>query len=338
MVNASSSTRAPTIRDVAALAGVSTATVSRVLRGEDSVRHHKVEAVIRAAEELGYVPNQAARSLVERRTGAIALIVPERETRVFSDPYFGAMVQGVSSALEATDHQLILVMNTSQDSARLRRFVRGGHADGLIVASRHADDQLTEALQAAAVPVVSIGRSPDGSTGPFVDLDNIHGGRMAAARLLEIGRSRIALLGGPAGMSAAEDRRRGVLEALAESSVAPVLQIPGEFTYASGTRAAEALLTHGTQIDGVFAASDLMALGLLAGLRSYGVRIPEDIAVVGFDDIDMAADPAVELTTVTNPGRELAGRATTMLLDLLAGRPIDEQTILTPQLVVRRSA
>lgn len=327
--------RGATLEDVAHVAGVSRATVSRVVRGDVQVRRDKVAKVEQAVRELGYVPNNAARSLASRQTGAVALIVPEHESRVFTDPFFVSAISGVTAGLDVSDKQLLLVLSSPEDHARTRRFLRGGHADGLLVVSHHEGDLSVELLQEAAVPVVFIGRPPEGLPAPFVDLDNIAGGRLAARHLIERGRRRIAMVCGPQDMPAAVDRREGFEKELADAGIEPAWLSFGDFTLASGERETSALLESGTRFDALFASSDLMALGALKKLEGQGVRVPEDVAVIGFDDIASAADDTISLTTVINPGRHLAKLGATMLLDLIAGRDVEQQVVLCPELAVR---
>ncbi|QNN81701.1 LacI family DNA-binding transcriptional regulator [Brachybacterium sp. Z12] len=327
--------RGATLEDVAHVAGVSRATVSRVVRGDVQVRRDKVAKVEQAVRELGYVPNNAARSLASRQTGAVALIVPEHESRVFTDPFFVSAISGVTAGLDVSDKQLLLVLSSPEDHARTRRFLRGGHADGLLVVSHHEGDLSVELLQEAAVPVVFIGRPPEGLPAPFVDLDNIAGGRLAARHLIERGRRRIAMVCGPQDMPAAVDRREGFEKELADAGIEPAWLSFGDFTLASGERETSALLESGTRFDALFASSDLMALGALKKLEGQGMRVPEDVAVIGFDDIASAADDTISLTTVINPGRHLAELGATMLLDLIAGRDVEQQVVLCPELAVR---
>lgn len=330
---------APTIRDVARAAGVSTATASRVVRGEDKVRPEKVAAVERAVLELGYVPNSAARGLVERRVGAVALVFPEREGRVFTDPFFGAAVSGVSSALDNAGLQLLLVMTGSDDSGeRMRRFVRGNHCDGIVLASQHEESMLDMALAELMAPVVSIGKPPRQRDMPYVDLDNPGGGQLAAEHLLESGRKRIALIGGPHDMAAARERAAGFEAELARHGVTLAGRVDGDYSYASGARAFDRLVEDVVDLDAVFAVNDLMAFAAIQRAKAQGLSVPGDLAVMGFDDIDVARAEAAGLTTVHNPVRTMSAQATRTLLTLIDGGDVAERMIAEPRLVLRTTA
>lgn len=328
----------PTLEDVARVSGVSRATVSRVVRGDVQVTPSKVAKVEAAVRELGYVPHSAARSLASRRTGAIALIVPEHESRVFTDPFFGSAISGVAAALDPTDKQLILVMASSQDDSKLGRFLRGGHADGLLVMSHREGDLTQELVDGAPVPVVFIGRPSGGVHAPQVDLDNEEGGRLAARHLLETGRRRIATITGPMDMAAAIDRHHGFVSELEAAGCAPVAIGHGDFTIGSGETALAEMLSAGHSFDALFAGSDLMAIGALRRLQLAGMQVPRDVALMGFDDITAAADPTISLSTVVNPAKDLAERAARMLMDLIEGEETERAVIIPPWLQVRGTA
>ena len=313
---------APTLEDVARAAGVSRATASRVVRGDVNVTGPKAESVRRAIHDLGYVPNKAARSLVTRSTDAIALIVPEPDARVFNDPFFATAVAAISSRLSTTDKQLMLVMTGRDgDPDRLRRFVRAGHADGLIVMSHREGDPALEAIAESTAPVVYIGRPPEGSDSLFVDSDNVEGGRIAARHLVDRGRRRLALITGPLRMAAAQDRREGFLEAARSLDASVVAVEEADFTLSGGEAATERLLRGAQPFDGVFVSNDLMAIGALRHLQAAGRRVPEDVALIGFDDIALAAEPINAITTIANPVPRLGAEATAMLLDIARGEP-----------------
>ncbi|MEV0406183.1 LacI family DNA-binding transcriptional regulator [Actinoallomurus sp. NPDC050550] len=328
----------PTLESVAARAGVSRATVSRVVNGLP-VRTASEESVRRAIEELGYVPNLAARTLVTRRTDLIALVVPEPTTRVFSaDRFFAGLVHGVGQELEAADKQLVLMLAGSAASrARIERSAAARHVDGVLLASLHDADPLPAALTRIGIPVVCNERPLGPVSVPYVGVDN-HGGAVAAVRhLLRTGRRRIATIAGPPDMVAGIDRLAGYRAALREERRRPIVEV-GDFTTGSGAEAMRRLLADEPDLDAVFAASDLMASGALQTLRRAGRRVPDDVAVVGFDDIDLARDTEPPLTTVRQPIDGIGRRMARQVLRLVAGEEIEPVVTLPTELVVRESA
>jgi len=332
---------APTLESVAERAGVSRSTASRAINGGLRVSPEAQTAVERAVVELGFVPNRAARSLVTRRTDSVALIVPEPDERVLTDPFFAGTINGLNSALRHTDLQLILVMARPADIAtRTLRYLSSGHVDGAVVVSHHRDDVLADRLQRSAVPTVFVGRPFEGNQRVrYVDVDNAAGGRMAAEHLLRIGRRRIGTITGPQDMSAGLDRLTGWAGALADAGLATDAVAHGDFTTAGGARAASQLLTEHPDLDGIFVASDLMAVGALTMLAEAGRSVPADIAIVGFDNLAVATSTTPTLTTIVNPVVTMARTAGELLLALLAGRPVsDSPVIFAPELVIRYSA
>jgi DNA-binding LacI/PurR family transcriptional regulator len=328
----------PTLERVALRAGVSRATVSRVVNGSTTVAAEIRETVLRAVQELGYVPNQAARSLVTQRTNSMALVFPEAAARVFSDDeLFPGLVLGVSQELEAADQQLVLMMASSVASHdRIERYTRARHVDGVMMASMHGADPLPMALQRMDIPVVVNGRPMGSSTVPYVDVDSKGGAATAVRHLMDIGRTRIATVAGPQDMCAGIDRLAGYRAEIRGSRRRSLVAI-GEFTRESGTVAMRQLLEDDPKLDGVFVASDLMALGALRALAEAGRRVPDDVAVVGFDDFELAryADPP--LTTVRQPIIELGRTLARQLLRLVAGEEIEPALVLPTSLVVRES-
>lgn len=289
----------PTLEEVALRAGVSRATVSRVVNGSPRVAPHLRAAVDKAVAELGYVPNQAARTLMTSRTDTVALVASEPDARVFGDPFFSGIVRGVSQELASTGLQLLLMMaQTHDDLARIERYLLSRHVDGVLVISEHGDDALPARLAGVGIPVV-IGGRPLRSMPviSYVDNDNAAGARMAAELLVESGRSRIATVAGPLDMSAGVDRLRGFKRGLGRAFRAARVE-HGDFTQAGGVAAAARLFGRVPDVDAVFVASDLMALGAMAQLRASGRRVPDDVAVVGFDDIAAAALSDPPLTTL----------------------------------------
>lgn len=340
----------PTLEAVAALAGVSRATVSRVVNGGPGVRAEIREKVRQAVTELGYVPNIAARSLVTRRTGAVAVVIAEPETRVFSDPFFAQQLRGIGRELGAADTQLLLMMvESDRDHARIGRYLSGGHVDGALMFSLHRADPLPAMAADSGLPTVFGGRphwpadGPAGARPLYVDTDNRDGARQAVTHLVHRGRRRIAVITGPLDQTSAQDRLDGYRDALTESDAPPVderLIADGSFTAEGGERAMAALLDRVPDLDAVFACSDLMATGALRTLRARGLRVPTDVAVVGYDDLAPAAWADPPLTTVRQDVQEMGRLMARLLLDRLAA---DDGAHLSPvvtpaTLVVRDSS
>jgi DNA-binding LacI/PurR family transcriptional regulator len=332
---------APTLEGVAERAGVSRSTASRAINGGLRVSPEALASVEAAVAELGYIPNRAARSLVTRRTNSVALVVPEPDERVLTDPFFASTIQGLNAALRETDLQLVLVMARPEDIAtRTVRYLRGGHLDGAVVVSHHRDDILADELHRSGLPAVYVGRPfGDGHQVRYIDLDNTGGGRMAAEHLLRIGRRRIGTIAGPQDMSAGLDRLAGWAAALDEAGMATDAVAYADFTRAGGEDAATRLLAEHPDIDALFVASDLMAVGALAVLAGAGRRVPGDVAVVGYDNLGAAATTSPALTTIVNPVVAMARAAGEILIDLLAGKKVDPAPVIfAPELVVRASS
>jgi DNA-binding LacI/PurR family transcriptional regulator len=327
--------RRPTLEAVAARAGVSRATVSRVVNGRTTVDPGIRDAVLRAVDELGYVPNSAARSLVTQRTDSIALVVSEPPTRVFSDdPLFSLVVRTAGSELEKAGKQVVLMLASSTPAQeRVERYVAGGHVDGVMFVSMHGGDALPAAIMRLGVPVVSYGRPAVAVDLPHADNDNRGGAAQAVRHLRATGRRRIATIAGPGDMIGGQDRLAGYRDALEGG---PELVAEGDFTRASGADAMERLLAADPGLDAVFAANDLMAIGALRALRRAGRRVPDDVAVVGFDDIEAARFTEPPLTTVRHPVVEQATAMVRLLLTPPRERGAD-RVVLPTELVVRDS-
>ncbi|MFJ6836344.1 LacI family DNA-binding transcriptional regulator [Streptomyces sp. NPDC091209] len=337
----------PTLEAVAARAGVSRATVSRVVNGGDGVREPLVERVRRAVEELGYVPNQAARSLVTRRHDAVAVVIAEPETRVFADPFFALQLRGISKELTAHDSQLVLLLTEGRDDhARVARYLAGGHVDGALVFSLHLDDPLPGLIHGAGVPTVFGGRPGWGEgdrEAVYVDCDNRGGARQAVRYLLGLGRTRIAHITGALDQTSAVDRLDGFRDVMADAGPEVVAQ--GDFTPAGGERAMRELLERRPDLDAVFVANDLSALGVLRVLREHGRRVPEDVAVIGFDDmLPIAEQTDPPLTTVRQDIEEMGRLMARLLIRGLEGGadaegPASEPSgVVLPTTVVRRAS
>lgn len=327
-----------TIEEVAAAAGVSRSTVSRVVNGSTAVSPEALESVKRAIADLNYVPNRAARSLASRQTHAIALVVPEDTTRFFGDPFFAAIVSGINARLSQSDYVLNLFIANDDPGDKTTSYVRSGAVDGAIVVSHHTSDTFIDRI-ANAVPVVYGGRPVrERERDYYVDVDNVRGGHDATTYLIERGHRRIAMITGPLTMPAGVDRLQGYRDALSAWELPEGPIEDGNFTADGGADAMRRILESGGRPDAIFVASDLMARGALSVLVGAGLRVPEDVAIMGFDDSPVATSVTPQLTTMRQPSYAQGERMATVLLDLLAGRHPRHVTILETELVVRESA
>lgn len=308
-----------TVEDVAQRAGVSRATVSRVVNGSLRVSPEKRRAVEKAVEELHYVPNPAARALMTRRSDSVAVVILESANRLFEDPFFNHLLLGISASLSAAEVQLVLLIaQSSGEEQRLERYITAGHVDGALMIGPRSEDAMPRRLVERGIPVVISGR-PSGSDGPsgtsalsYVDVENREGARAAVAHLISTGRRRIATIHGPLDLPSGRDRLSGYRDALEAAGVPilPGLQRGGDYIPAVAAQAMRSVLAEHPDLDAVFAASDSMAAAVIGVLLDAGRRVPEDVAVVGFDDSPAAVSVRPALTTVRQPivamGREMA--------------------------------
>lgn len=334
--------RLPTLEEVARVAGVSRATVSRAINGGARVSPAARAAVERAIAELSYIPNRAARSLVTRRTDSVALVVPETGSKLVGDPFLIGALQGVTTGLADTELQLVLLIaQRAGDTERLLRYLRAGHVDGALVMSHHREDHLPTELVKVGLRCVFLGRPLEqedvGVT--YVDVDNVGGGRAATEHLIQRDARRIATIAGPADMPAGVDRLAGWRAALKDAGLPDDALAFGDFTADAGASAMATLLARWPDLDAVFVASDLMATGALQVLRDAGRTVPDDVAVVGFDDSMLATASVPPLTTVRQDAEALGQRAAELLLAQLGEAPVEPAgEILPTELIVRASA
>lgn len=344
--------RTATLEDVARVAGVSRATVSRVVNGVRNVDLELQEAVRRAIAATGYTPNRAARSLVTRRVGTIGLVVsgsesgseadpgPGSSATVFADPFFGRVAAGVVDFLRPLGmHPLLMLADTDAARADVVAQLRQGSADGALVVSTHPEDPLPELLVRARVPAVLFARPATPIPISYVDLAHQDGAKLAAEHLLARGCRRPATITGPLDVPASQDRLAGFRDAMARHGYPYIPIVEGDFHQESGETAMERLLAEHPKIDCVFVANDLMAQGALLVLHQHGRRVPQDVAVIGFDDSPPALACRPQLTTVRQPVEDMAAAMARILLSHIedpAGEPTS--MIFDPVLVVRASA
>ncbi|MEQ4718464.1 LacI family DNA-binding transcriptional regulator [Nonomuraea sp. B19D2] len=328
----------PTLEAVAARAGVGRGTVSRVINGSPNVSAKAREAVELAIRELGYVPNRAARALVTRRTDAVALVVSESQLRVFDDPFFAGTIRGIGSALSETGLQLILAMaRTTEEYDRLEHYLTGQHVDGVLLLSLHGADPLPGRLEEMGVPTVLGGRPVGLDPYSYVDMDNRAGARQAVKHLLGLGRTCIATIAGHQDMGVGVDRLAGYRDALLPAGL-PELVAYGDFSEESGAAAMTGLLTAHPDLDAVFAASDPMALGAMRVLKAAGRSIPEDVAVIGFDDSKAALHADPPLTTVHQPTEQMGRQMAQLLVARINGQELRQPVVILDTHLVRRQS
>jgi DNA-binding LacI/PurR family transcriptional regulator len=331
---------AVTLEEVAREARVSRATASRVVNGDRRVSQPARDAVQAAVRSLGYVPNRAARSLVTRRSDSVAVVIPEPSGQLFGDPFFPRILRGISDALDEESMQLILLMPQARtDEDRVERYLGAGHTDGVMLISLHGADPLPAGLRRHGIPIVVGGRPPaDGTT--YVDVDNRAGAASAVQHLADVGRRRIATIAGPQDMAAGVDRLLGYHDRLAETGIGAdggMVEI-ADFTHDGGRAAMERLLDRHPSLDAVFVASDLMAVGAVAALRAAGRSIPGDVAVVGFDDSQLAVTTEPNLSSVRQPIEEMGREMTQLLMqEIRFPDRAPRRVILDTQLIVRGS-
>jgi LacI family transcriptional regulator len=327
----------PTIYDVARLAGVSTATVSRALNGTARIAPATQAAIAAAIEQLGFAPSTVARSLVTKSTQTIAFLLPD-----ITNPFYAALVSGIQESALARDHTMLLC-TTEGDPEREEQYlnllraksVDGALVDGLVLPS----DRIARFVR-EGFPIVCLDRDIDSRSIPLVQVDNRRGGRMAVEYLLQLGHTKIAHVTGVRELRISEDRLLGFRDAhknfgitFDERSITE-----GNFTEKGGYEATRRLLDDHIAFTAVFAANDLSAIGVVTALTQSGVRVPEDVSVVGFDDLRLAAYISPPLTTVRQPAAEIAQRATEILIDLTQGTRVRTmRQLLPPKLVVRGS-
>ncbi|MFF8973865.1 LacI family DNA-binding transcriptional regulator [Streptomyces sp. NPDC014995] len=330
----------PTIHDVAREAGVSRGTVSRVLNGGHYVSPSAQEAVNAAIRKTGYVVNRHARSLITGRSDSVGFLLTEPQERFFEDPNFNVLLRGCTQALAAHDVPLLLMLaGTEDERRRITRYITAGHVDGVLLVSSHFGDPIAQELREAGVPLVACGKPMGiGSKVSYVAADDRDGARDMVRHLLALGRRRIGVVTGPLDTPGGVERLAGYKEVLADAGIAydERLVVSGDYSRASGEAGAERLLARTPDLDAVFVASDLMAQGVLATLQRTGRRVPEDVAVGGFDDSPAATAASPALTTIRQPWDRISSEMVRVLLAQIGGE--DPAAVILPTELVRRES
>ncbi|MEN9603660.1 MAG: hypothetical protein RL545_349 [Actinomycetota bacterium] len=328
----------PTYAEIAKLAGVSEATVSRVLNGDPKVDSDRVAAVNKAVDQLGYQKNRAAAALASGRTGLIAVVIDD-DLSVFQDPFWGAVTNGISKVLMENEMQtLLLVAPLDNIDSPVAQYLQRGEVDGAIFLQLHKDT-LIKRLAKQNLPLVVNGTPHTSNPFAYVDSDNAGGAFAAVKYLVETGRKKIAKITGDLTNTAAEQRLDGFQAAVADFGIKipRTLIVEGDWSRESGYNHAKKLLSKNSDIDAIFCSNDLMALGAITAIQEAGKSVPEDVAVIGFDDSYLAQNSHPGLTSVRQDIAGLGAEAAKMILAKLRGEEVHSE-ILPCELIIRETA
>ena len=324
-----------TLHMVAKRAGVSPSTVSRILNGTAIVGPVKKQAVDNAIAELGFVPNPVARGLAGGRTLSIGVV-----TQAIDSPFYGAALRGIEDMLDPAGYSPLFVSGhwNAEVEARCVDVLLSRRVDGIIVLTGRLSDQALK-VYAKSLPVVATGRTISGPGLIGLNFDNHEGGRLATQHLIDLGHRQIAFISGDADHPDANERLSGYRSALKAAGIAfsADLVVPGGYLEINGLQAVDQLLSTHQRFSAIFSANDQMALGAMLGLHRHALRVPDDISLVGFDDLPTSMYATPPLTTVDQPAFELGQLAASAMLSLLAGKkPTIEVPI--PRLIARESS
>ena len=331
-----------TLKDIARETGKSVTTVSRALNDYGDVSVETKALVTRVANDLGYTPNTLAQRLQKQRTDTIGLIIPTYGPR-FSDPYFSEILAGIGNRAAHLGYDMLVSTHApgEDELVAYRAAIRGHRVDGFILVRTRRKDARVDCLQKASFPFVAFGRAEGKLDFPFVDEDGSHGMKLIAEHLASLGHKRIACIAPPSDLMFAHYRLQGFKDGLAEADlpVDDALFIVGDLTQRGGFEQSNKLLDLPSPPTAIAASNDLMAFGAISAVQNRGLRVGNDIAVTGFDDIPMAEYAHPPLTTVHQPIYKIGGMVCEMLIQLIQGKTLDEKHILLePELVVRRSS
>jgi DNA-binding LacI/PurR family transcriptional regulator len=320
-----------TYAEIAMKAGVSKATVSRVLNGDERVHPDRTAAVMAAAEGLGYRPNRAARALSTGRTGMVALVIDDDPTAL-SDPFWGVLLAGISRVFLANDlHSLLMVTHLDSPDGAIAHYLEGGEVDGAIFLQVHKDAVINK-VNSQGLPVLMVGRPIEGESDiSYVDTDNVGGGFQATQYLFDRGCKNVATLTGDLEASAGFDRLSGYRKAheVAGIEVNEELIARANWSFESAKLMTLRLLAKNPDIDGIFAANDIMAIAAIAAIQERGRRVPDDISVIGFDDSLLSQTHRPAITTIRQDIIGLGVAAAESMIALLQGQEVEPQVLPT---------
>ena len=329
-----------TLEDIARFSGFSRSTVSRVINGDVYVKEETRKRIMDVIHEHNFQPNLGARSLAGGQTGVLGLVIPAAVSTIFSDLYFPQFIRGVSAGCNAQNYSMMLWLVEPEYHRRtMREILHNGLLDGVIVSSMAMNDPIFKSLHDSKMPFISIGRHPTLNDVSSLDVDNVKSACMATRHLIELGRTRVATITGPHNMIAGYDRYQGYLKALQDCNLPllPELAVEADFTEDGGYNAMQQLI--GARPDAVFAASDTMAVGALRALREAHLRVPEDVAVIGYDDVPVASRTDPPLTTVRQSLQDMGTMAVKTLIEIIR-HPAEgpRHILLETELIVRESS
>lgn len=326
-----------TIKDVAQVAGVSPSTVSRALNDSPLVREETKARIRQIAAALGYERNELARGLVKGSSGVLGLLVPD-----ITNPFFAEITKGVEEVAHQRGFGVVLC-TTEGEPAREEaylRVLRRKRVDGLIIASVTLDDPYLQELQRFQIPFVLVSRLAEKAEAPYVVVDDRKGGRLAVEHLVDLGHKNVGFIGGPANVHSSRDRMEAYRAVLEERDL-PFRRkwaVFASFTQQAGFTVGKRILSQKDRPTAIFAANDLIALGVMQAVEALGLQIPEDLSLVGYNNIAYAALPRIQLTTVAQPMKRMGKIAAKFVLDVLEGKRETPLSLrLAPTLVIRRT-
>jgi LacI family transcriptional regulator len=329
-----------TIEHIASLAGVSRSTVSRVLNNQPGVKQRVRERVIQVIQDHNYSPKVAARHLASARSDSIGVLIPRSAAASLHDPFIAAMIQALfESSAQQGYFAMVAMVTADRETGFYDRILRGRNFDGVIMFSSDIDDPILPLLIKDGGPLVLIGRHPYFENVAWVDVENREGANEAVSHLISLGHRRIGLINGQLQMESALARRDGYKQALLEHGLAidSDLMVEGFYSQPAAYQAMHALLDLPQPPTAIFAASDGMAVGALNAIRDRGLRVPDDVAVVGYDDLTLADQSTPPLTTVRQPVQEMSEHAVRLLIEQIRGDGGAGSVRLSAKLIVRES-